>query len=225
MRNLPYNVQKGLQRDISGSRDPIEHFTAADTLTNNETGKICTNLGAVGAVIISLPTSAKKGMKFTFAVMAAQTFSINPGASGGIYVGGSKLADDTDLSSSEIGEAVTLVSDDNGDWFVSGKEGQWGLGETVGAGINYGTSTGTDTIILTLAPALGAYVAGVELTFKPGGDNTGACTINVNGLGAKNIKTQTGVDPASADIDATGIAKVVYDGTNFVLLNPATTTD
>lgn len=96
---------------------------------------------------------------------------------------------------------------------------------TLGTGINYGTSSGTDTIVLTLAPALTRYLAGQFFIFKPGGDNTGACTLNVNGLGAKNVKTQTGADPSSADVDATGIAMMVYDGTNMVLINPATTTD
>jgi hypothetical protein len=96
---------------------------------------------------------------------------------------------------------------------------------TLGTGINYGTSSGTDTIVLTLAPALTRYLAGQIFIFKPGGDNTGACTMNVNGLGAKNVKTQTGVDPAASDVDATGMCMMVYDGTNMVLINPATTTD
>jgi hypothetical protein len=114
---------------------------------------------------------------------------------------------------------------------TGGTDGDIGIGltnataMTVGPAINFGTTTGTDTIVLTLAPALTAYVTGQMFVFKPGGDNTGACTLNVNGLGATNIKTQTAADPAAADIDATGIAIVVYDGTNMVLINPATTTD
>ena len=54
--------------------------------------------------------------------------------------------------------------------------------------------------------------------------NTGACTLNLNSLGAKNIKTRAGNDPADGDV--TGIRELTYDGTNFVLtVNQATTAE
>ena len=34
----------------------LEAFTSADTLTKEESGKVCTNLGASGAVTLTLPT-------------------------------------------------------------------------------------------------------------------------------------------------------------------------
>jgi len=71
------------------------------------------------------------------------------------------------------------------------------------------------------APAITAYVAGQEFSFVPANDNTTASTLAVSGLAAKNIKLTNGADPSAADIDASGVAKVKYDGTNFVLLNPA----
>lgn len=47
--------------------------------------------------------------------------------------------------------------------------------------------------------------------------NTGACTINANGLGAKAVKLRDGTDPLDGDIIAGSILDLVYDGTNFVI--------
>jgi hypothetical protein len=81
-----------------------------------------------------------------------------------------------------------------------------------------------DVQTLTPVPAITAYVTGARFLFIPGYDNTGACTLNVSGLGAKNIKKSDGAgalaDPAAADLDTALIADVVYDGTQFILMNP-----
>ena len=79
-----------------------------------------------------------------------------------------------------------------------------------------------DVQTLTLAPAITAYSKYQRFRFVPTADNTGACTLNVNAVGAKSIKLVDGTDPSAADLDATGITDVIYDGTNFVLMNPAT---
>jgi hypothetical protein len=55
------------------------------------------------------------------------------------------------------------------------------------------------------------------ITFKANTGNTGACTLNVNSLGAKSIKVDTDVDPATGDIKAGQIVTVIYDGVNFQL--------
>lgn len=86
---------------------------------------------------------------------------------------------------------------------------------------NYGaTSSGNDTYVVTLAPAPTSYQAGMVVWVLADVDNTGACTLNVNSLGAKNIKDQKGDDPGNGHIDANSLFGVIYDGTNFVLLIP-----
>ena len=91
---------------------------------------------------------------------------------------------------------------------------------------NYGNDDGgDDTYAITLNPALSSYVTGTMIILDVATNNTGASTLDVNGRGAKNIKTVSGGDPANSDILATGIAILVYNGTNFVLINPATTCD
>src|SRR5579885_2646131 len=51
--------------------------------------------------------------------------------------------------------------------------------------VTSGGSANAQTLTYGVAPA--AYIQGQRYTFVAGFTNTGACTLNVNGLGAKNI--------------------------------------
>ena len=73
----------------------------------------------------------------------------------------------------------------------------------------------SDTYVITLSPAPAALYAGMTVTFKANTANTGACTLNVNSLGAKSIKKHHDQDPATGDIESGQMVTVVYDGTNF----------
>lgn len=81
-------------------------------------------------------------------------------------------------------------------------------------------SVGTDAYAITLSPALAAYAVGQSFYFAAGTVNTGAATLNINGLGAKAIKKDYNVDLADGDIAQNKINHVIYDGTNFQLLSP-----
>lgn len=87
-------------------------------------------------------------------------------------------------------------------------------------GSRYATDAGgDDTYSVTLDPVPAAYYAGMEVNFKPTTANTGACTLDVNGLGAKTIKKNVSSDLATGDILAGQMVKVIYDGTNFQLVS------
>lgn len=76
----------------------------------------------------------------------------------------------------------------------------------------------TDAYAITLSPAPTAYFTGMMVRFKANTVNTGAATLNVNGLGAKTIKKNTIDDLSNNDITANQIVNVVFDGTNFQLV-------
>jgi microcystin-dependent protein len=85
---------------------------------------------------------------------------------------------------------------------------------------DYAADAGSnDTYVITLTPAPTSYTTGMMIRFKPNTRNTGACTINVNGLGNKSIKKEGTLDPADGDLEAGQIYNLVYDGTNFQLMN------
>ena len=81
--------------------------------------------------------------------------------------------------------------------------------------------TGTDTLAGTLTPAITAYATGNLFSFVAANTNTGAATIALNGLAAKNI-TKTGTTAlAAGDIVSGRVYLIEYDGTRFQLLNPS----
>jgi hypothetical protein len=81
-----------------------------------------------------------------------------------------------------------------------------------------GTAGGTaDAITLTLTPAISAYAAGQSFTYKSGASaNTGAMTVNINGVGAKAIQ-KTGSALAAGDHPANSWFRITYDGAAFQL--------
>jgi hypothetical protein len=80
-----------------------------------------------------------------------------------------------------------------------------------------GTAGGTANA-LTLTPAVAAsvYVAGYTIKFLASATNTGAATVNVSGLGVKNLRRQDGSALSAGDITNGYLYQLVYDGTNFV---------
>lgn len=78
----------------------------------------------------------------------------------------------------------------------------------------YGASSGgTDAYAVTLDPAPPAYANGMRIRFKADVPNAGACTLNVNGLGAIAIKGKHDQDPSDGEIEANQIVTVVYNST------------
>ena len=78
--------------------------------------------------------------------------------------------------------------------------------------------------MVTLTPPATALTAGLEVDFLPVAANTTTSpTLNVNSLGAVAI-TKSGGALAANDLTHTTIAKVIYDGANWELQNPQTST-
>jgi hypothetical protein len=77
-----------------------------------------------------------------------------------------------------------------------------------------------DTYACNLSPAISSYVAGTHYLVKVNTSNTGAATVNLNSVGAKNIKKFVGAaksDPADNDLRANAIYDFIYDGTDMLL--------
>ncbi|CAB4220463.1 hypothetical protein UFOVP1625_33 [uncultured Caudovirales phage] len=92
-----------------------------------------------------------------------------------------------------------------------------------GTAIWGGTSGGTaNAQTLTLSPAITAYVAGQTFRFVAGFTNTDNVTLNINNVGVKALlSSSTGVNLVPGQISINLIVDVVYDGTQFQMINPA----
>ena len=79
---------------------------------------------------------------------------------------------------------------------------------------------GTNTITATAALGMSAYVTGQRFFFVAPASNTGAVTLNINAIGAKSVTKNGTTALVSGDIAINAVVQVVYDGTQFQLLNP-----
>ncbi|MGE8036835.1 phage tail protein [Lysinibacillus sp. NPDC093692] len=80
--------------------------------------------------------------------------------------------------------------------------------------------TGTaNAKVVTIPTALASYVAGLTIRLENKVLNTGAVTINVNGLGVKNVVKSDGSAINSGDMKAGGVYTISYSGAlgNFTL--------
>lgn len=82
------------------------------------------------------------------------------------------------------------------------------------------TSGSANNYILSVSPAVTSYIAGLKVTPLIHLANTGASTININGVGAVSILTNSGASLFSGDLRVGQEAELFYNGSAFVLLNP-----
>lgn len=88
---------------------------------------------------------------------------------------------------------------------------------------NYGADTGTaNALAVTLSPAPASYAALVGAPirlFKTAAANTGAVTLNVNGLGAQSVVWPNGTALVAGDLPASCGLEIMAAGSYFVLLS------
>jgi hypothetical protein len=86
--------------------------------------------------------------------------------------------------------------------------------------VNWAVDTGsTNALSCTVSPPILAYEQGTPLRVLVANTNTGACTINVSGLGVRAIRRPDGSNLVAGDIKGGGIASLVDDGAHYQLVN------
>jgi len=104
----------------------VEAFTANDTLTSDESGKVCTNEGAAGAIELTLPTAAA-GITYTFYVQAAQYLRINAGASDTIRNAGTASAAAGYFRANTVGNLIRITAINATEWVTETVVGTWNV--------------------------------------------------------------------------------------------------
>jgi hypothetical protein len=93
-------------------------------------------------------------------------------------------------------------------------------GLIVAGTISFASDTGSANVyVMALSPGPAAYSIGLTVDMLAGNANTGSSTVNVNGLGAKQIRDFGGAQLEAGMIPAGGIVTLRYDGTVFRLNN------
>lgn len=124
------------------------------------------------------------------------------------------------------GEVIADLTNDRlrlGDGILAGGHLQASAKDVQNNTFVAGSAGGTaNALTLTLSPAPTSYVTNMAVTFRATAANTGGATLNVNGLGAINLrKVSSGsiVALASGDIANGAYYTAIYDGTNFIITN------
>lgn len=85
---------------------------------------------------------------------------------------------------------------------------------------NYALDVGVvNNYAINISGITTTYVAGIRFQFKAAATNTGNCTLNVNSQGSKPILRTNGSEVPPGGIIANAIVDVMYDGTQFQLMN------
>lgn len=117
----------------------------------------------------------------------------------------------------------TLIDYDSQVWHTD-EYSNWRKLDSLLTGIASNTPFAVDTgaanaYVVTYSPVIASYSAGLVISFSATHVNTGASTINVNGLGAKNLQLQ-GAAVAAGIIAVNGYTKLIYTGTHFEVIEP-----
>lgn len=96
-----------------------------------------------------------------------------------------------------------------------------GLLSGIGASIPFvGVPTGTvDAIVLNFTPDI-TYTTGQQISFVATGANTGAVTVNCDGLGAKSLKSAAGAALTAGRLTTGMYVRAIYNGTDFTCIFP-----
>lgn len=77
---------------------------------------------------------------------------------------------------------------------------------------------GADTITAVASAGMLAYAAGQTFEFAAAAANTGAVTLNINSIGAKDVKDSSGNALTAGELTTGRVVTAVYNGTEFRLL-------
>lgn len=146
------------------------------------------------ALILPVPALAADVESATW----SETASSNNAASPNGWTSGTMLPSQVEPTAREMMAALKRDWDHKGPTLISGG------------------SANAQTLTYAVAPA--AYVQGQRFMFIPNFTNTGATTLNVNGLGAVAINVNGGA-LVGGELRIGGVAEVVYDGSIFRLLS------
>lgn len=172
-----------------------------------------TYVATLSPAIAALSTGMHVFIRFTNANTGAATLNLN-----GLGAKSIKNGDGSALSYAEIqpNQIAVLVYDGTNFQLINPSSALMQNGLPIYAS----STTAANTYTASLTPALLSLTAGTTLRVKFTNTNTGSATLNVDGLGAVTIKNADGTNLESGEIASGQVAVLIYDGTNFQLINP-----
>jgi hypothetical protein len=122
------------------------------------------------------------------------------------------------IDNTDPDQIVSLTA--GADISISGTYPSFTIASTAATGMQGGQASGTDTYTVSI-PGVTSYNLNDAYAIGFTNANTGASTLNINGLGAVNIAKNNTVPIIGGDIDTNQQFIAIYDGTNFQILGVA----
>lgn len=169
----------------------------------------------LGGGTLSIGTGKTLTSSNTLTFAGTDGSSVNFGA-GGTVLYSLGIGSSTQAWSAKLDALAALASPGANGYVLSATTG--GTLSWVSNGTPNATTSGTNTYTATPSPALTAYTAGLIVTIRFANANTAGSSLNLNGLGAVTIQ-KNGAAIASGQIPASATMSLIYDGTNFQLIN------
>jgi len=180
--------------------------------------------GSSNAYSITVPLSFAayaSGQQFSFianhTITGASTLNVNGKGAVPIVWGATPSATAANVIRS--GDVVSVIYDasSGGRFRIQSQQvGNFQDGSVLWGGTSGGTA---NAHTITLAPAILALTPGLTVKYKVNTTNNAAVTLNVNGLGAVEIRKLNRLALTNNEVSAGDIAELVYDGTYWILLS------
>lgn len=124
----------GQARGYMGGWTNIQALTADKTATVYESGTLFTNRGASGTVIVTLPATPYKGLRYGFSTVANQILRVTAGTADTLIVVNDATADTVGFETASllIGNHIEVIGDGTG-WITMMHPAQTSDGTTSGA--------------------------------------------------------------------------------------------
>jgi hypothetical protein len=97
--------------------------TEEDVLVHQQSGSVHTNKGATGSLRTLLPSFSAAGTKYTFVVAEAFDYRVYPTGNKIFSEAGAVI--NKSLVSNTIGDSLTVVMNEDGNWYVTARYGTW----------------------------------------------------------------------------------------------------
>lgn len=212
-----------------------ETVTTAGALINGATGKTTPVDADFVGVMDSAASNVLKKLSWVNVKVALKayfdavyTLTLLGGVPTSRTVAGQALTDNVTLTTASIADSAGYRYCTDAEKVIVGNTSNTNTGDqtlsSLGAApvkipVQYCVDSGAaNAYVVTPAVAWTAYTAGQELRVRIAHDNTGACTINVSGLGVVSIKTQADANPGAAALKTNGIYGMICDGSLLQLL-------
>jgi len=187
-------------RTVSGTTDTIA-FTDRTTVVNYTSNS---------AVSVTLPQAGSTNFGSNFPFVARYT--------------GTNILTITPTTSTINGVATLQMGTDSFCFIYSLDNANYLSNCTNGGGVSpVVADSGSANAYVVSYPLVQALTAGASVYFTTANVNTGASTINVNGLGVKNLTKNGSQALITGDILTSTIYYAMYDGTEWQVVNPSAT--